>query len=157
MQNEIWQCDRCAKPCEYEDSDNLGILLSYDEEIAQIGKLTNQKPYEKVCDLCGNDIYKIAKSCDKNCVDCSVTQTWGLSIMECLVFQEMHHLINVEKEHNIILHQQNNYSSEFKGVFNQFRIKIECEKLKGSLLCNNPDYANFAEKAWELKNNFLNS
>lgn len=157
MRNEIWHCDRCAKPCEYEDSGNLGVCLSDNEENAQIGKLTNQKPYEKVCDSCGTDIYKIAESCNKNCANCLVTQTWGLSVMECLVFQEMHHLIDIEKERNIISHKQNNYSSEFKGVFNQFKIKIDCEKLKGSLLSNNPDYAKFAEKAWKLRNNFLNT
>jgi hypothetical protein len=154
MQNEKWHCDRCSKPCDYEDPSNLGIWLSSDANEVKIGKITTGKAYEKVCTTCGDDFYAIAKSCSKDCANCPATQVWGLSVIECLSFQKMHDLLDIEKTQTAIQMHTIPFSSIFASVFEQFRIKTECENLQGMLLSNRPDHAAFAKKAWELKDNF---
>ncbi len=151
MEHKIWHCDRCAKPCEYEDPENLGVWLSYDEKEAEIGKISTCQSYEKVCDSCGNDFYQIAQTCTKDCANCPTTQVWGLSVRECLTFQHTHKLLEISE---VSAEMQSNaaaYSPIFVETFTLFSLKVAIEKLKGEVSSNHADFIALEKKAEELQ------
>ena len=152
MENQMWHCDRCSKPCFYEDPENLGVYLSYDIQDAQIGKLSDNQAYEKVCDACANDFYQIAEKCSQDCQNCPATQVWGLSVMECLDFQERNKLLSVKNVYDEVFQNAGDATSIFEQVLKQFLVNMAIEKLKGQVWSNHANYDELEKIAKKLSN-----
>jgi len=86
MEESKWICGRCGKEYDLEEGEGWAILVE-EEPLPQDGKLTPLVPYESVCYKCADELYAVMEKCNKDCLNCEVTTTWGLSIKDCLKFQ----------------------------------------------------------------------
>jgi len=89
-----WICERCSK--EYDLQKGEGWIRLVEEDYSnEESKITPLIPYETVCYECADELYEIAKNCDKNCFACQATIVWGLSVKDCLKFQLAFDLIEL--------------------------------------------------------------
>ncbi|MCX5643670.1 MAG: hypothetical protein NTZ17_03145 [Phycisphaerae bacterium] len=86
MNESKWTCERCGKQYDLEMGEGW-VLLAEEIPSPEHGKLSSVEPYEAVCCECADELVAIMEKCNQDCADCEATQTWGLSIRECLRFQ----------------------------------------------------------------------
>jgi hypothetical protein len=81
-----WICERCGKEYNLEMGEGW-VLLAPEIRSPDDGELSSREPYEAVCYECADVLHSLVEKCDRNCVECEVPRTWGLSAKECLQFQ----------------------------------------------------------------------
>jgi hypothetical protein len=86
MNESVWVCERCGKEYNLEMGE-AWVVLTEEIPLPEHGKLSPIEPYEAVCYECADDLLAIVEQCDKDCMHCDATQTWGLSINDCVRFQ----------------------------------------------------------------------
>jgi hypothetical protein len=86
MDETKWICERCGKEYDLEMGEGW-VLLAGEMPSPEDGKLGPVEPYEAVCYECADVLHALVEKCDRNCVDCEVPWTWGLSVKDCLQFQ----------------------------------------------------------------------
>ena len=63
------------------------VALTEEMPSPEDGKLSPIEPFEVVCYECADELLAVVEKCSKDCLHCAVTQTWGLSISDCVRFQ----------------------------------------------------------------------
>lgn len=86
MDESKWICERCGQQYDLEMGEGW-VLLAPEMPSPNDGEIGSRAPYEAVCCDCADQLQGLAQKCDRNCVDCEVPRTWGLSVKECLQFQ----------------------------------------------------------------------
>lgn len=86
MDESKWICERCGREYDLEMGEGR-VLLAEEVPSPEDGRLGALEPCEAVCYDCADVLHALVEKCDRNCVDCAVPRTWGLSIKDCLQFQ----------------------------------------------------------------------
>ncbi len=86
MKASVWVCERCGKESDLEMGDGR-LILTEEISLPEHGKLSPIEPREAVCYECADELLAILEKCDKDCLRCGATQTWGLSINDCVGLQ----------------------------------------------------------------------
>ena len=86
MDESKWVCERCGRQYDLEMGEGW-VLLAPEIPSPDDGILSPSEPYEAVCYECADELQAMVEKCDKNCVECEVPRTWGLSVKNCLQFQ----------------------------------------------------------------------
>lgn len=89
-----WTCEKCMKEFDLEMGEGW-VSLAEEIPSPEDGKLNSLKPYEVVCYACADELYAAVEKCDQDCLSCEATETWGLSIRDCLRFREKFDLLTL--------------------------------------------------------------
>lgn len=86
MDESTWICERCGEEYDLEMGEGR-VLLAEEMLSPEDDRLSSLEPYGAVCYDCADVLYGLVEKCDRNCLDCEVPKTWGLSVRDCLQFQ----------------------------------------------------------------------
>ena len=115
-----WTCERCMKEFDLEMGEGW-VSLAEEIPSPEDGKLNSLEPYEVVCYECADELYAIVEECDKDCLSCEATMTWGLSIRDCLQFQLKFDLLTLPEPQGKVVFMGGLYEAEeLKRMFRRF-------------------------------------
>lgn len=94
MNESRWTCKRCAREFDLEMGEGW-IALAEEIPSPEHCKLSPTEPYETVCYECADELYAIVEKCNQDCTNCEAPKSWGLSIRDCLKFQQKFGFLNL--------------------------------------------------------------